>query len=220
MIARVVMRQRLVVILCAGLFGWSSTLQSAESPMPDENPATPKTATTQTATFAGGCFWCMEPPFEKLPGVISVTSGYTGGVEPNPTYEQVSSGKTGHAESVQVVYDPSKVTYAQLLEAFWHNIDPTTPDQQFADHGHQYRTAIFYHSDEQRKLAEASKQAIERSGKFAKPIVTEITPAGSFYPAEDYHQDYYKKNPLRYTLYRAGSGRDGYIKKTWGGASH
>jgi methionine-S-sulfoxide reductase len=170
---------------------------------------------TQTATFAGGCFWCMEPPFEKLPGVQSVTSGYTGGAEPHPTYQQVSSGQTGHAESVQVVYDPSQVTYERLLEAFWMNIDPTQADGQFADRGRQYRTAIFYHTEEQRRLAEASKQRLARSGKFAKPIVTEVVPAGPFYPAEDYHQDYYKKSPFRYHLYRMGSGREGFLKKTW-----
>ena len=168
-----------------------------------------------TATFAGGCFWCMEPPFEKLEGVVSVTSGYTGGTEPNPTYEQVSSGKSGHAEAVQIVYDSSKVSYERLLEVFWMNVDPTTPNAQFADHGSQYRTAIFYHDEEQRRLAEASKEALAHSGKFDKPLVTEITPASTFYPAEDYHQDYYKKNPLRYKLYRAGSGREGYLQKVW-----
>ena len=174
----------------------------------------------QTATFAGGCFWCMEPPFEKLDGVRSVTSGYTGGAEPNPTYEQVSSGKTGHAEAVQVVYDPSTVSYERLLDVFWMNIDPTQAEGQFADHGRQYRTAIFSHTEEQRRLAEASKARLAALGKFSKPIVTEIVPAGPFYPAEAYHQDYYKKSPFRYQLYRAGSGRDGFIKKTWGGASH
>ena len=176
-------------------------------------------ATTQpaaTATFAGGCFWCMEPPFEKLDGVASVVSGYTGGTEPHPTYEQVSSGKTGHAEAVQVTYDPSKVSYQRLLDVFWMNIDPTMPDGQFADHGRQYRTAIFCHTEEQQRLAEASKQQLERSGKFQAPIVTEIAPASAFYPAEEYHQDYYKKSPFRYHLYRIGSGREGYLKKTWG----
>jgi len=170
----------------------------------------------EIATFAGGCFWCMEGPFEALPGVRSVTAGYTGGTTPNPTYQDVCSGKTGHAESVQVVYDPTKVTYQQLLDVFWRNIDPTTLNQQFADHGTQYRTAIFYHTDTQHRLALESKTALERSGKFNKPIVTDITPASTFYPAEAYHQDYYKKNPLRYKLYRLGSGRDAYLKKTWG----
>ena len=169
-----------------------------------------------TATFAGGCFWCMEPPFEKLNGVRSVTSGYTGGTEPNPSYEQVSSGKTGHAESIQIRYDPAAVTYEQLLDVFWMNVDPTTPNAQFADHGTQYRTAIFYHNEAQQRLAEASKAKLARSGKFQAPIVTEIVPASTFYPAEDYHQDYYKKNPLRYKLYRVGSGRDRYLHEQWG----
>jgi len=158
----------------------------------------------------------MEPPFEKLKGVTSVTAGYSGGKEPNPTYGQVSSGKTGHAESVQIVYDPAQVTYEQLLDVFWMNIDPTTPDQQFADHGPQYRTAIFTRTDEERRLAEASKARLAASGKFSKPLVTEISPFTAFYPAEDYHQDYYKKNPLRYQLYRVGSGREGYLKRQWG----
>ncbi len=171
---------------------------------------------TAVATFAGGCFWCMEGPFEQLEGVRSVTSGYTGGMEKNPTYEQVSSGRTGHAEAVQIVYDPSKISYQTLLDVFWRQIDPTTPNAQFADHGTQYRTAVFYHTDEQQRLAAASKERLAASGTFEKPIVTEIVPASEFYPAEDYHQDYYKKNPLRYTLYRVGSGRDRYLKETWG----
>jgi methionine-S-sulfoxide reductase len=158
----------------------------------------------------------MEPPFEKLDGVIDVTAGYCGGTEPNPTYEQVSSGATGYAESVQIVYDPSKVSYEQLLEVFWMNIDPTQTDGQFADRGPQYRTAIFYHTDAQKRLAEASKQQLAQSGKFTKPLVTDVTPASTFYPAEDYHQDYHKKNPVHYKLYRSGSGRESYLKKTWG----
>jgi len=173
-------------------------------------------AELEQATFAGGCFWCMEPPFEKLDGVVSVNAGYTGGTGGRPTYEQVSSGATGHAEAVQVTYDPSKVSYDELLEAFWRNIDPTQADGQFADKGPQYRTAIFYHTEAQHRLAEASKERLAASGKFDKPIVTEIEPAGPFYPAEDYHQDYYKKNPLRYKLYHTGSGRKGYLRKTWG----
>ncbi len=175
---------------------------------------------TETATFAGGCFWCMEPPFEQLDGVRSVTSGYTGGSEPHPTYEQVSAGTTGHAEAVQVVYDPATIRYERLLEVFWRNIDPTTPNQQFADKGTQYRTAIFYHSEEQRRLAEASKEQVAASGTFDKPIVTAIVPAGPFYPAEEHHQDYYKKSPFRYHLYRLGSGREGYLRKTWGDPGH
>lgn len=175
---------------------------------------------TETATFAGGCFWCMEGPFEQLDGVLSVTSGYTGGATERPAYEEVSSGATGHAEAVRIVYDPSTVTYQQLLEVFWRNVDPTQADGQFADRGRQYRTAVFYHDEEQRRLAEGSKEALARSGKFNKPIVTEIVPASTFYPAEDYHQDYYRKNPLRYKLYRAGSGREGFLKKTWGESAH
>jgi peptide methionine sulfoxide reductase msrA/msrB len=168
------------------------------------------------ATFAGGCFWCMEPPFEKLDGVSEVLSGYAGGTEINPTYEQVSSGNTGHAETVQIKYDPKKVTFQKLLETFWQNIDPTQVNGQFADRGRQYRTAIFYHNEEQKKLAEESKAALIKSGKFDQPIVTEIVPATPFYPAEEYHQDYYKKDPLRYRSYKSGSGRQGYIEKTWG----
>ena len=173
--------------------------------------AAPETA---KATFAGGCFWCMEPPFEKLDGVLSTTSGYTGGTKKNPTYEEVSSGATGHAEAVQIIYDPKKVTYAKLLEVFWHNIDPLTPNAQFCDHGNQYRSAIFYHDDTQKRLAEESKKAL--SSRFRGPIVTEIVPAAAFYPAEDYHQDYYKKNPLRYKVYRYSCGRDQRLEELWG----
>lgn len=172
------------------------------------------------ATFAGGCFWCMEPPFDKLPGVVSTTSGYAGGQEKNPTYEQVSAGVTGHAEVVQVLYDPSKVTYAKLLEVFWHNIDPFVKNRQFCDGGSQYRTAIFYHDDNQKKLALDSKTALEKSGKFKEPIVTEIQPLKDFYPAEDYHQDFYKKSSLRYKTYRAGCGRDRRLEEIWGKMSH
>ena len=174
----------------------------------------------EIATFAGGCFWCMEPPFEKLEGVKSVTAGYTGGTVEEPTYEQVSSGKTGHAEAILVEYDSSKISYQKLLEVFWMNIDPTTPNAQFADHGSQYRTAIFYHSEEQKRLAEASKRQLEQSGKFDKPLITEIVPASPFYSAEDYHQDYYKKNAVHYKLYRAGSGREGFLKRLWGEKAH
>lgn len=171
------------------------------------------------ATFAGGCFWCMEPPFEHLKGVTAVISGYTGGKKVNPTYEEVSSGQTGHAESIEVHFDPTVVSYKELLDVFWHNIDPTTKNAQFADHGSQYRTAIFYHDEEQKKLAEQSKKELEDSGKFDKPIVTEIVPATKFYTAEEYHQDYYKKNPFRYKIYRKGSGREGYLERTWGDES-
>ncbi len=170
----------------------------------------------EKATFAGGCFWCMESPYEKLKGVVSVTVGYTGGHTENPTYEEVSSGMTGHAESVEIVYDPAQISYTALLDVFWHNVDPTTKDREFVDVGNQYRTVIFYHSEEQKRLAEESKQKLDASGKFGKPIVTEIVPAGKFYPAEDYHQDYYKKNPARYKFYRFNSGRDQYLDRIWG----
>jgi peptide methionine sulfoxide reductase msrA/msrB len=173
----------------------------------------------EKATFAGGCFWCMQPPYDKLKGVISTTVGYTGGHKRNPTYEEVSSGETGHAEAVEILYDPSKTSYGELLDVFWHNIDPTNSYGQFSDRGSQYRTAIFYHSEEQRRLALASKDALEKSGKFDKPIVTEILQAPDFYPAEDYHQRYYEKNPFHYKAYKSGSGREGFIKKIWGDIS-
>jgi len=171
---------------------------------------------TAKATFAGGCFWCMEPPYDKLPGVLSTTSGYMGGKKRSPTYEEVSTGTTGHTEVVQVVYDPAKVSYEKLLEVFWRNIDPTVRDQQFCDVGSQYRTAIFYHDEEQKRLAEASKAALEKSKPFKAPIVTPVQAAGEFWPAEDYHQDYYKKNPVRYKYYRTGCGRDDRLKQLWG----
>ncbi len=170
----------------------------------------------EVATFAGGCFWCMEEPFDSLPGVISVTVGYTGGTVRNPTYEQVSAGGTGHAEAVQIVFDPSGTGYDKLLEIFWHNTDPTVRDRQFCDKGSQYRPAIFYHGEEQRRLAERSKKELERTKPFREPVVTEITPAGEFYPAEEYHQHYYRKNPVRYKFYRAGCGRDRRLKELWG----
>jgi len=170
----------------------------------------------EKATFAGGCFWCMEPPFEKLDGVIEVISGYTGGHKENPTYEEVSAGGTGHVEAVQITYDPSKVTYSDLLDVFWRQIDPTDPNGQFVDRGSQYRSVIFYHDEEQKILANQSKEALAKSGRYDKPIVTEIVEASVFYEAEDYHQDYYKKNPIRYKYYRYNSGRDQYLKKIWG----
>ena len=175
-------------------------------------------AKTAKATFAGGCFWCMEPPYDKLPGVISTISGYMGGQVKNPTYEQVSSGRTGHTEVVQVEYDPSKVSYEKLLQVFWANIDPTVKNAQFCDHGSQYRSGVFYHNDDQRKLAEASKSALDKSKPFKADIVTEITKAGEFYRAEENHQDYYQKNPVRYKLYRNGCGRDARLKELWGSA--
>ena len=158
----------------------------------------------------------MEPPFDALPGVISTTSGYAGGTAAHPTYEQVSDGGSGHAESVQVRYDPARISYQQLLDVFWRNIDPLTANRQFCDAGSQYRSAIFYHDAEQRRLAEQSKAALEKSGRFHSPIVTEIAAATAFYPAEEYHQDYYKKNPLRYKFYRSGCGRDARLKEVWG----
>ncbi|MBD0274409.1 MAG: peptide-methionine (S)-S-oxide reductase MsrA [Acetobacteraceae bacterium] len=168
------------------------------------------------ATFAGGCFWCMEPPFDGLEGVVSTTSGYTGGDVEDPTYEQVSAGGTGHAEAVLVVYDPEKVGYPELLDVFWRNIDPTTANRQFCDVGDQYRPAIFYHDDEQRRLAEASLAELRESKPFEGEIVTEVVPAGAFYPAEAYHQDYYEKNPLRYKFYRYMCGRDERLAELWG----
>ena len=180
---------------------------------------TPSSATTAKATFAGGCFWCMEPPFDKLDGVISTTSGYIGGTKTNPTYQEVSAGITGHTEAVQVVYDPKKVSYEKLLDVFWHNIDPTQKNAQFCDHGTQYRSGIFYHDADQKRLADASKAALDKSKPFKGEIVTEITQAATFYPAEDYHQDYYMKNPVRYKYYRSGCGRDARLKEVWGAAA-
>ncbi len=173
-------------------------------------------ASTATATFAGGCFWCVESDFDKLDGVISTTSGYTGGTVANPSYEQVSGKRTGHAEAVQVVYDPRKLSYERLLEHYWHNIDPTVKDQQFCDHGSPYRTVIFAHDAAQLKAAEASRAALEKNKPFTQPIVTEIVMAGPFYAAEEYHQDYYRKNPIRYQYYRSGCGRDARLKEIWG----
>jgi peptide-methionine (S)-S-oxide reductase len=170
----------------------------------------------EKATFAGGCFWCMEPAFDKLDGVKSVVSGYTGGRKPNPTYEEVSAGTTGHAESVEITYDPAVISYSKLLDVFWRNIDPTVKDRQFCDAGSQYRSAIFYHGEEQKRLAEASKRAIEQSRRFPGTIYTEIAPATTFYAAEEYHQQYYKKNPVRYKYYRYNCGRDQRLKELWG----
>ncbi|MBI4634015.1 MAG: peptide-methionine (R)-S-oxide reductase MsrB [Deltaproteobacteria bacterium] len=174
---------------------------------------------TATATFAGGCFWCSEADFEKIPGVIKAISGYTGGLKDNPTYEEVSSGRTGHVEAVQVSYDPAKVGYEQLLDAYWRHIDPTDAGGQFADRGSQYKTAIFYHDDEQKRIAEKSKDDLAKSGKFKKPIATAIVKFTKFYAAEDYHQDYSKKEPLHYQAYRQGSGREEFIQNVWEGAA-
>jgi peptide-methionine (S)-S-oxide reductase len=187
----------------------------------DSMKKTTETATgkSEKATFAGGCFWCMEAPFDKLPGVVSVTSGYTGGNMKNPTYKQVSAGGTGHAEAVQIVYDPTRIGYTKLLDVFWHNTDPTVADRQFCDVGSQYRPGIFYHSEEQRLLALKSKGSLEKSKPFKELIVTGVTKAGEFYPAEEYHQQYYKKNPIRYRYYRNGCGRDQRLKELWGDAA-
>ena len=168
------------------------------------------------AHFAGGCFWCMEEAFEKVEGVVSVTSGYMGGRVPRPSYEQVSGGGTGHAESIKVLYDPAKVSYGRLLDVFWHNVDPLTPNAQFCDHGSQYRSAIFYQNDEEKRLAEDSKRAIEQSKRFTQPIVTEIVMASEFFPAEEYHQDFYKKNPIRYKFYKYNCGRVKRLEEVWG----
>lgn len=174
------------------------------------------TGETAKATFAGGCFWCMEFPFDKIEGVLSTTSGYTGGDYKNPSYEEVTTGRTGHTEAVEIVYNPKKVSYEKLLHTFWRNIDPLVKNRQFCDVGTQYRTGIFYHDEAQKKAALASRDAIEKSGRFDAPIVTEIVPASTFYPAEEYHQDYYSKNPIRYHFYRSGCGRDGRLKDLWG----
>lgn len=200
-------------------------LACQNSEQAEQNPApTPLTsAQTEnlvTATFAGGCFWCMEAPFDVLPGVVSTTSGYTGGFKKNPSYDEVSAGKTGHAEAVQITYDSTQISYAQLLQVFWRNIDPLASNRQFCDSGSQYRSAIFYHNAEQQRLAVASKQQLENSGRFQQPIVTEIVAAAEFYPAEEYHQDFYKKNPLRYKAYRAGCGRDRRLQELWGETAH
>jgi len=173
-------------------------------------------ASLAKATFAGGCFWCVEADFDKVDGVVSTTSGYIGGRVPNPTYAQVSAGSTGHTEAVEIVFDPRKVSYEKLLDVFWVSIDPTVKDRQFCDIGSQYRAVVFFHDDGQRRAAEASKAALEKKKPFAQPIVTPIEMATTFYPAEDYHQDYYRKNPVRYAYYRSGCGRDARLKELWG----
>lgn len=205
----------LVIVIALLLASCQTSEQSGENVAPAATNSV-QTKNLATATFAGGCFWCMEPPFDKLVGVISTTSGYTGGHKLKPTYEEVCSGTTGHAEAVQVVYDSTQISYAQLLHVFWHNIDPLAVNRQFCDAGSQYRSAIFYHNEEQRRLAEESKQKLEQTRRFGRPIVTEIAAASTFYQAEEYHQDYYKKNPLHYKAYRAGCGRDRRLQELWG----
>jgi peptide methionine sulfoxide reductase msrA/msrB len=204
----------LLVTIIACLVG-TYQLYSLTNADRETDPSGISTATGKNAFFAGGCFWCTESDFEKVPGVLEVISGYTGGNEPNPTYKQVSSGITGHVETVKVIYDPDKIKYEQLLEVFWRHVDPTDRGGQFVDRGAQYRNAIFYSNDAEQRLAETSKQQLASSGKFSKPIATEITALGTFYPAETYHQDFYKKDPARYKSYRSSSGRDQFLKRTW-----
>ncbi|HJT50675.1 MAG TPA: peptide-methionine (S)-S-oxide reductase MsrA [Nitrosospira sp.] len=221
-IARVNLIWREFTVLMLG--GILAMLVGCESPAVESNSAAASTAQSSTASsnspgiaiFAGGCFWCTEADFDKVPGVISTTPGYIGGKVANPTYKQVSSGKTGHVEAVQVRFDPSKTDFAKLLAAYWPTIDPLTPNRQFCDSGPQYRSVIFYHNQEQKRQAEASRAKLEASGRFAQPIVTEILPATEFYRAEEYHQDYYLKNPLRYSYYRSNCGRDARLAEVWG----
>jgi peptide methionine sulfoxide reductase msrA/msrB len=203
----------LVVAAFAAAFQSANKTRTAES-LQKSDPEK-MDGSSQTATFAGGCFWCVEADFEKVDGVIEAISGYTGGFTENPTYKQVSAGKTGHTEAVQVRYDPEKISYAELLDVFWRQVNPTDPAGQFVDRGSQYRTGIFYHDDEQKRLALESKMMLENSGVFEKPIVTEVTKLNQFYRAEDYHQDYYKKRALRYKFYRSNSGRDQFLKQVW-----
>ncbi|MBE0619098.1 MAG: peptide-methionine (S)-S-oxide reductase MsrA [Burkholderiales bacterium] len=195
------------VLLLLGSIGLTAGAKPAK--------AADSTTATATAIFAGGCFWCLEADFDKLPGVLATESGYTGGTTPNPTYQQVSAGGTGHAEAVRVTYDPAKVSYQKLVDYFWHHIDPTVKDRQFCDVGSQYRSAIFWQDEAERKIAEASRDALLKSGKL-KQIYTEIVAASAFYPAEEYHQDYYQKNPIRYNYYRFGCGRDARVAEVWG----
>jgi len=201
---------RFLCALLAALLVSATAARSADGPGPEVQP------TYASAIFAGGCFWCMEPPYDKLDGVVSTTSGYTGGRTAAPTYQQVSAGGTGHIEAVRVVYDPSRIDYARLLEVFWRNVDPLDAGGQFCDRGDQYRSAIFYETEEQRRLAERSKAELEAPERLGRRVATEILPASSFHPAEDYHQDYYRKNPVRYSVYRFNCGRDQRLGKLWG----
>jgi peptide methionine sulfoxide reductase msrA/msrB len=206
-----------VVVILIGLILSGFQKSSDKNIKQDEKSTLMKAESknVKTATFAGGCFWCVESDFEKVNGVVEAISGYTGGQKSNPTYQEVSAGVTGHAEAVQVTYDPAKITYKELLDVFWRHVDPTDDGGQFVDRGSQYRSAIFYHDEEQKRIAEESRAQLEKSGRFSGPVVTEIVPLTEFYPAEDYHQDYYTKNPLRYKLYRYGSGRDQFLNSTW-----
>jgi peptide methionine sulfoxide reductase msrA/msrB len=211
---RYLMRKWIITIVAIGAFLASCT--QVRSSDQGEQGMMADNAMTKEAVFAGGCFWCTEADFEKVDGVLEAISGYTGGQEANPSYEQVSSGRTGHVEAVKVIYDPQKVSYGELLYVFWRTMDPTDDGGQFVDRGTQYRSAIFYADEEQHQLAEAAKQKLAASGTFERPIVTAIRPLKTFYPAEDYHQDYYKKNPIRYNWYRSGSGRNQFLENTWG----
>jgi len=206
----------LIALMISFITGACSDVSSGDNTYMISHSGSDKAAALEKATFAGGCFWCMEPPFEKLEGVREVISGYTGGQKKDPTYKEVSQGNTGHVEAIQIIYDPSKVTYERLLEVFWMQIDPTDGGGQFVDRGSQYRSAIFYHNKEQKRVAEESKADLEKSGRFSRPVVTEIIPFSEFYRAEEYHQDYYKKSSLKYKFYRYNSGRDQYLEKTWG----
>lgn len=210
---------KLPLISCFFAVLFAATVALSTASAETKKTVTPPQGKPEKAVFAGGCFWCMEAPFDRLPGVVSVTSGYIGGNKKNPTYKEVSSGGTGHAEAVQIVYDPAKISYEKLLTVFWHNIDPTVKDRQFCDSGDQYRSAIFYTTEEQQRSALQSKKALEKNKPFREPIVTEIVQAGEFYPAEDYHQHYYKKNPIRYKYYRNSCGRDQRLKELWGNAA-
>jgi len=201
----------------ATLFGIVLLMTTAVTHARADTKAAAPFANLATATFAGGCFWCMQPPFEKLEGVTKTTAGYTGGTVPNPTYQQVSAGGTGHAEAVEIVFDPSRISYEKLLDVFWHNIDPLAKNRQFCDSGDQYRSAIFTHDEAQRRAAEASLEAIEASGQIKGRIETQIVAASPFYPAEDYHQDYHTKNPKKYAFYRWNCGRDARLEALWGG---
>lgn len=207
----------LMVVCCSAVVA-AEAVKQEPSAGADNQPGAQTKGELEKATFAGGCFWCVESAFEGLPGVLEVISGYTGGFQDNPSYEEVSAGVTGHLEAVQITFDPSVITYPELLDLFWVQIDPTDAGGQFVDRGAQYKTAIFYHSDDQKKQAEKSKSDLAASGRYAKPLATEIVKASTFYRAEEYHQDYYKKNSLHYEQYRSNSGRDEYIEKTWGKA--
>ncbi len=204
-------RTLVTALLFATLGAGSAVAQTKQ-----DKPATPAARSTATATFAGGCFWCTESDFDKVEGVVSTTSGYIGGKTANPTYESVTAGNSGHTEAVQVIFDPGKVSYAKLVEYYWRTIDPTAKDRQFCDIGSSYRSAIFVHDEQQRALAEASKKVLSGNKPFREPIVTEIVNATTFYPAEEYHQNYYTKNPIRYKFYRANCGRDARLKQLWG----